>query len=521
MSDLAIAICRVSTPEQRLNNSLNRQEESVLKAANELGVDIVRWWSGDASSKVGKNVKRKDLNEAYDCCKGNRKIKYLLVDEVDRFMRSTAEMFYWIIRFQEIGVRVYFAANPELNGDDAKARLLLSLDGFKSEGSNEERQHKSISGHEKAIREGRHTFPTKPGYIKSDIPGVKVQHPITFKPFQTALKEVLSGLYEPREALKRLNGSDFNKVHAYWSMDKFRHFAIDPYYAGIIEMDKQVKEKNRCGQHEAMISLEEHEELVRIFTGKYKPRGAKKHYNPEFPLNKIMLCEDCNREILFTGSEKNNGFNRKTTTYYWKYECRKCHKSYHRKEVHEKITKRLSEIQYTGRQREELIEALGTVWGEKQKDKLQQIKALQQRSIELQDTKSKLVVEMAKVDDDYKQDIKDEVDKIKVQILDNEAKIKELGELQNDLIDFVKFGLEYTNTLMDDYWVLDYEDRVRCQQLILPGGISFNHDKKVGTPLISPIYSFESNKKDLRFERKSLMVELAEHYPPRPLVYLG
>jgi DNA invertase Pin-like site-specific DNA recombinase len=514
VNELAVAICRVSTPEQRLNNSLPRQEESALKAASELGVEIIKWWSGDASSKVGKNVKRKDLNEAYTYCKGNRRIKYLIVDEVDRFMRSTAEMFYWIIKFQEIGVKVHFACNPELNAGDAKARLLLSLDGFKAEGSNEERQHKSISGHEKALREGRHTFPTKPGYAKGDIPGVKLPHPITFKPFQAAMKEVLSGLHTPTDALKRLNKSEFAKVHAPWSMDKFRQFATDPYYAGILVMEKQVKERNECGQHEAMISLEDHEELVRIFTGKFKPRGTKKQYNPEFPMNKVLVCEDCGCEAKFTGSPKNNGYNRKTTTTYWKYECRGCHKSYHRQEVHDNITKRLSEIQYTGKQRQELIEALATVWGQKKKDKLQQIKALEQRSVALQQTKSKLVVEMAQADTEYKQDIKDEIDKIKAQIADNEALLNKSDELNEDLLGFVKFGLEYTNNLMDDWWTLDHEERVRCQQLILPGGISFNHAKKVGTPEISSIYSIQPNKKDLRFDRKSLMVEHLEKSSP-------
>jgi DNA invertase Pin-like site-specific DNA recombinase len=482
MTYLAVAICRVSTPEQRLNNSLNRQEESVLKAASLLDVEVVRWWSGDASSKVGKNVKRKDLNEAYVFCKGNRRVKYLIVDEVDRFMRSIAEMFYWIVKFQEIGVKVYFASNPELNNDDAKTRLFLSLDGFKSEGSNEERQHKSISGHEKAIREGRYTFPTKPGYIKGDESGLKLPHPITFKPLKTAYKEVISGLFTPTEALKRLNQSDFTKVHAPWSMDKFRQFGCDPYYAGILVMDKQVKERNECGKHEAILSLEDHEELVRIFTGKFKPRGAKKQYNPEFPLNKVLVCEDCSCEAKFTGSEKSNGFKRKTTTYYWKYECRGCHKSYHRQEVHEKITERLAEIQYTGKQRQELIEALATVWGQKKKDKLQQVKSLEKRLEELEKTKSELIIEMAKADPEYKQDIKDEITKIKVQIADNESLVRQSGELEEDLLDFVKFGLEYTNTLMDDYWKLDHEERLRCQQLILPGGISFNHDKKVGTP---------------------------------------
>lgn len=158
MKGKAIALCRVSTPEQRLSNSLNRQEQNVLKAAEELNVEVIRTWSGDVSSKVGKNVKRKDLNEAYAFCKANRGVKYFIVDEVDRFMRSTAEMFYWMVRFQEIGVKVWFAANPQLNSNDSMAKLMLSLDSFKAEGSNKERQRKFINGHVASLKEGRHAF---------------------------------------------------------------------------------------------------------------------------------------------------------------------------------------------------------------------------------------------------------------------------------------------------------------------------------------------------------------------------
>jgi uncharacterized protein with PIN domain len=518
MADVVKAIVngRVSTAKQLENNSLGRQQESVEIAAAKLGAIIPEdgRWAGSVSSKAGTNVKRKDLKAMVEYCKKHKDVKYAIFDEYDRYMRSVNEGPYFEVVFQQLGVKVWYASeSDQFNGDDAMAKFQRAMSAYRAEGSNEERQRKSIHGHEKAIREGRHTFPTKPGYTKGNTPGVKLPHLITFKPFQTALKEVLSGIYTPTEALKRLNKSDFSKVHAPWSMDKFRHFATDPYYARIIVMDKQVKERNQFGQHEAMITPEEHEELVRIFTGRFKPRGEKRHYNPEFPMNKVLLCEDCNREIVFTGSRKNNGYAKKNTIYYWKYECRGCHKSYHRHEVHNNITKRLSEIQYTGKQRQELIEALATVWGQKKQDKLQQIKALEQRSQTLQQTKSKLIVEMAQADPEYKQDIKDEVDKIKVQIADNEALISQSGELQEDLVDFVKFGLEYTNTLMDDYWKLDHEERVRCQQLILPGGISFNHDKKVGTPEISSIYTLEPNKKDLRFDRKSLMVELVGTAP--------
>lgn len=513
MKTLAIAICRVSTPEQRLNNSLTRQEESVRLAAKDLDVDIIKIWSGDASSKVGKNVNRKDLNEAFTFCKANRRVKYLIVDEVDRFMRSIEEMFYWRVMLRNIGVQVYFATNPELNGDDAKARLLLSLDGFKSEGSNEERQHKSISGHEKAIREGRYTFHTLPGYTKGTEPGVHQPHPKTFKPLQTAFGEVISGLYTPTEALKRLNATEFASVHKNWRMDKFRRYATDPYYAGILIKDKQVKARNEAGRHTPMISLEDHEELVRIFNGTLKLRGHKKQYNPQFPMNKIMTCADCGGEVKFTGSKKNNGYHRKTTSIYYKYHCRGCGKGYHRSEVHEAITRRLDEVTYNDAQRKDFIEALCTVWASKKQDRIGQVKALTSKLEELNKTKSKLVIAMATAEDGYKEDIRSEVDHIKEQIKQTENAIQSSDDLSDDLIDFVKFALEYTNDLKDDWWDLSHEDRVRCQQLIFPGGISFNSQKKVGTTELSAIYTLEPNKKDLRVDRKSLMVELVGTAP--------
>jgi DNA invertase Pin-like site-specific DNA recombinase len=75
---LAMALCRVSTPEQRQNNSLNRQEQNVLKAAEDLGAEIPEdaWWSGNVSSKAGTNLKRKDLKEMLAYCKQHRNVKY-------------------------------------------------------------------------------------------------------------------------------------------------------------------------------------------------------------------------------------------------------------------------------------------------------------------------------------------------------------------------------------------------------------------------------------------------------------
>lgn len=112
---LAIASCRVSTPEQLSNNSLTRQHASVLKAAEDLDVPIVRYWSGNVSSKHGTNLKRSDILEMVEFCKHNKQVKFLIVDEPDRFMRSIEEGNYFEVVFQQLGVKVWYASDPVLN----------------------------------------------------------------------------------------------------------------------------------------------------------------------------------------------------------------------------------------------------------------------------------------------------------------------------------------------------------------------------------------------------------------------
>jgi DNA invertase Pin-like site-specific DNA recombinase len=142
---LAIANCRVSSIEQLLNNSLPRQELSVYAAAEKLGAEIVHVWSGSVSSKAGTNVNRKDLEQMLDMCKKNKAIKYAIFDEYDRYMRSVNEGPYFEVLFQMQGVKVWYASESDaFNGNDAMAKFMRSMSAFKAEGSNEERQKKSI-----------------------------------------------------------------------------------------------------------------------------------------------------------------------------------------------------------------------------------------------------------------------------------------------------------------------------------------------------------------------------------------
>lgn len=174
---LAITNYRVSSDEQLKNNSIAKQEKMCLDAVSKLGAVHYRAWAGSVSSKKGLNVDRKDLQEMLEECKRNKRIKYAVFDELDRFMRSMLEIGYFLVQFKQLGVQVKFASQPDLNADTATNTLLLMLEAYKAEGSNEERQRKSINGQTNALREGRYTFVPKPGYMKGKLVGIHEIHP--------------------------------------------------------------------------------------------------------------------------------------------------------------------------------------------------------------------------------------------------------------------------------------------------------------------------------------------------------
>ena len=98
----ALGNCRVSSYTQGDSDSLPTQKANIEKKALELGAHIPTeaeigrkdggWWIGVHSSKKGKNVDRVDLQEMLEVCKKYKgKIRYVILNEPDRFMRSMNE----------------------------------------------------------------------------------------------------------------------------------------------------------------------------------------------------------------------------------------------------------------------------------------------------------------------------------------------------------------------------------------------------------------------------------------------
>lgn len=511
---LAIASCRVSSNEQLLNNSLNRQREAVLQAAQRLGAIIPEegWWSGSVSSKRGGNVHRKDLNEMLAYCK-KHKVKYLIVDEPDRFMRSMKEAMYFTVEFDKLGVRIWYASDDSLNGEDAYAQMHQTMKYIAAESSNDERQRKSINGQVQALKEGRYTFNPKPGYMKGSQAGVHVQHPVRAPILQRILKDVAAFRISPTQGLIEFNKSDFMASgHSLYKMDKFRKIVTDPYYAGILEMDKQVKYRNEHGLHEPLITTHEHETLVVIMAGKKKLQsGPRKNGNPQFPLNNIMshvTCLDGKSHGRAVGFNGRNG--KPNSKIYPKYRCRTCRLSMQRTDVHTQVISQVSRYELTDKALRELQAALEATWKRQEAQTIQETARLRTQATALRE----------KISQSTDAAIDPSNESIKEDILKNIATMKsKLGGLEQqaatllhsaeaDREEFMRFALDFVQDMATNFLTIDPEDRERCKQILFPAGFLFDDNKKVYTPEISPIYRLRTTKKSTEVLKDSHMVRV-------------
>ncbi len=510
----AIALCRVSSLEQLENNSLNRQKESVLKATSKLDVTIPDdgWWSGSISSKKGTNLSRKDLAEMLDYCRKNKHVNYLIVDRPDRFMRSIEEAIYYEVEFSKLGVKVWYASDNELNNDNLMSKFLKFTKYFSAEGSNDDRVEQSIGGATKALQEGRYIFAPKPGYMKGITKGVPDMHPVR----GPALKKVLTNISErrctPSQGLVDLNSSEFmSDGHSLYKMDKFRKIVTDPFYAGVVEINRQVKVRNENGLHEPLITLKQHNDLVSIMNAKAKNQaGPRKNGNPKYPASNHVSCDLCKEKSngRYVGFDHGNGKN--PNLVYEKYRCRGCGRYLKRQELHTKVLQQFEENPVTEEGMEDFLAALDTVWKRNEGQREQEAARVANKIRTLNKNIADKVEAATDPSNAYiKQEIKDAIVAKKEMVTELEVELDELKEKgEADRDDFLRFAYGFVENMGNAFLETTPENRQRCKLVVFPGGFCLDADNNVYTPEISELIRVIPKKKDTEVSNDSQMVRM-------------
>lgn len=499
----AVALCRVSTSRQRTEGtSLEAQEKYIYDCAASLGAAITREpWSLDTSSKKGVNLARKDLHEIMAYCKAHKAVKFLILDEIDRFMRSVEEYYWWKVEFKKIGVRLAYAKMPEITFEDSPMVVFKEMVAiFQAEASNHERITKTRDKMQARVAAGYYPGCPRPGYKKGEISGLHIPTEPQWTQVRDTLKEIANGTYNIDQGLKRLHerGYKTRKRGKQIDMYRFKKMLLDPYYAGIIAMSNWPVSEH--GLHQPMITVAEHEALVAIVEGKGKRFTMNKH-NPLFPFSNSMECVAClvagAKHPRLVGYLHNNGKVGNSRKTYLRYRCRGCKLNIRQDTLHAAFNEyplRKLEEAITERFGVTLNASLSKIWRQAEGANISLIQGLENQLADLASKRDSLYMSLGTDSPEERENFTAALNLVKSKMTEVEGNLNRAKDREQDFLEFAAFALDVVNNWTRQWWELEHSDRQRCKQMLFPAGFALNQNKKVYTPEISIIYSGELTK---------------------------
>ena len=328
---------------------------------------------------------------------------------------------------------------------------------------------------------------------------------------RTVLIRIATKVVTPTQGLIELNKSDYAKSRAPLKMDKFRDIAVDPFYAGMVVIDKQVKVRNENGLHEPLITKAQHLELVRIMDDKKKTQsGPRKNGNPKYPLSNLVSCSLCTDKTngRYVGYDHGNGKNKALV--YEKYRCRACKRYLTRQQLHSKIKYFIKQTSLNPKTVNALMMELKYVWKQNEGQAEQEAVRISHKIAILQEAirnHVEAVTDPSRAS--IHAEILDSISAKKKEVAELESRLEAItGNAEADKEQFLKFALEFADNMSSNFFGLSKENRLKCKQLIFPDGFYLDSKNKVYTPRISPLYSLAVKKKDTEVSKNSRMVRV-------------
>ncbi len=510
----SIALYRVSTYRQSIEgHSLDAQEERAKEASEFLDTKIIKEWRIDTSSKRGKNLGRKDLKEALTFCRKNN-VDYFIIDEVDRFMRSIEEYYWYKVEFKKLGVKLAFASQPELGDEDQFARLRELLAIYEAESSNTDRSKKTVDKMKARYSQGYYLSHPHAGYIKSEIAGLHIKDPERFDLLQRGSRLIIFDQYTPEQAVKWMNNEGYKTLGGK-SLDvsHYIEFISDRYYCGKIDIKKDgplSTVQNIDGLHEPMFNSSEHKRLVDVIN-KRNPKIRLKH-NPEYPLANLIKHLECIEQKTyskFSGFPKDRGSrNGKKRPKAPTYRCRSCKKSFIRSRLNDGVDDYMSDLVFLPDQAT-FKKALMKVWRNQRGSVVQRISALEANKQSVEADSRKTAQEYTKEPEGAaKNALRLLLEDYEIKLTAIKKDIEDTRDIDLESDKFVKFAIDFTENIKEKWWSISHDERKGGEQILFNGEFYVDSSAKVHTPNLSSIYRLGTNKKDPEGSNFNNMVEL-------------
>lgn len=228
--------------------------------------------------------------------------------------------------------------------------------------------------------------------------------------------------------------------------------------------------------------------------------GPRKGGNPKYPLSNLVSCTECTdkRYGRYVGFDHGNGKNKALV--YEKYRCRSCKRYLTREDMHSLIKRHMQAYKLQAAEQDDLLSALNTVWKQQEGQVEQDSNRIRHQIKVLNEAVANAVI---------KDDILAAIGSKKAEISDLEQQLEEMNQYAaSDKEQFLKFALGFVENLSTNFYEISQENRLRCKQLLFPGGFFLNAQNKVYTPEISPLYRLATKKKDAEASENSHLVRV-------------
>lgn len=511
----AVAYIRVSDDSQVDGESLDTQREHIKAYAKRHGLDIVKWF-GDEGESAKTVSKRADMMEMLKySARRKGKIGYAIFYNMKRASRD-AKSYYGDFKavLEGLGMAVRSATEHiddtpagrfiegvlVLNGQlDNELKGVTTTDNMQSIAMQGWWQHGFLHGYDLVrikigTRKKRSTFKkNKDAPIVADLFQAFANGGLT----QSDIKRMAN-----ERGLRNYKGKplDDNGIH---------RMLTQPAYAGYI-CSKHTNYEMCEGKHikEAIVDIDTFQKVQQQLGSTLRTRsGIKMVINNEmYPLKRFMLCFNCNNP-LYASSPKTGGGKSHSPRYHCaRKSCVGIVPSVKAEVANSLFSNLLKEIQ----PEESTIKLYKEILN---RTAMQQLDNLNRRLGALRGALTSLESERStamrrwnsgKMSDSDKDDILASIDTDIIEKREQLEALEEQQAVKRTQIDYIMNFMGNAHKLWLD---ADVEMRQRFQNVIFPEGVVLDtRSMQFGTSLISPLYRYAPNKKDLSKSDKSLVV---------------
>ncbi len=517
-SNLCVAYIRVSTDDQKYNESLDTQRDSIQKYADQNGLIIDKWFIDDGAS--AKTVKKRDgiKDLLYHCARNKGKYGYVLLYKLQRLSRNSvtwAADFKLTIMALGIGVR---SATEHID-ETPTGRFLEVLLVANGQLDNDIKSGIVKDNMSSIAKQGWWQGGPPPGYrtIQIKINPKKTHTTLVKNKYANAVRELCkaysTGQYTRADIARMSREKESlvkNSQDGFLNDTAVNRLLSQPAIAGYI-CNKHTDWEPYEGKHinDAIIGLDLFEKIQKII--EIQSKSANRFGKPKlmnnslYPLKHTLLCYNCGNDLRASAPKSGGG--KYSPRYHCpRQSCKGVVKSVKADVVHERFAQLLEDITASDgvlKGFKEILKRLSL----SQLDNINgRLKGQRDALTELDNERLRTL--RSATNEQITSEEKDEIltniiaDKTRVQ-----DSIDELEKLQRISQSTIEYTLNFMNNVKKLWIDADSDLKQKFQKMIFPEGLTFDSQTlNFGTNKISLLYRYIINKKDLSESEKSRLV---------------